>query len=170
MTASAPSPSFLVRTDSPIGRLELSSDGANVTRLVIASNGTLPRDGEPERGNRVLERAVQQLEQYFSGRRRKFRLPLQLTGTAFQQAIWNRLLELEHGEVISYGTLGAAAGRAGSGRAVGTAVRSNPVQIIVPCHRVLSTAGTVIGYSGGQGIPTKLWLLAHEGVLLPQPA
>jgi methylated-DNA-[protein]-cysteine S-methyltransferase len=78
--------------------------------------------------------------------------------------VWTRLAELEFGHAISYGELGQATGRPSAGRAVGGAVGANPVPIIVPCHRVLASNKRITGYSGGNGIPTKMWLLKHEGI------
>lgn len=161
----APSP-FLLRFPSPLGRIELLSDGTGITRLAIETAGRLPHDGCDERPNRVLERAQAQLEKYFAGSRAAFSVPLVLRGTEFQLAIWNRLRELRHGETLSYGTLGAAAGMPGAGRAVAAAVRSNPIPLLVPCHRVLTSGGTVTGWSHGSGVDAKLWLLRHEGVVL----
>ena len=80
------------------------------------------------------------------------------------------LAHLEFGEVVSYGELGLATGRPTAGRAVGGAVGANPIPIIVPCHRVLGSDGRITGYSGGEGIPTKAWLLEHEGVTHNTPA
>ena len=125
---------WLRRTDSPIGRLELTSDGMAITSLTIERDGRLPLDAERENSNRVLERAADQLGAYFNGRRRSFSVPLAARGTQFQHAIWDQLSALEWGEVTSYGELGSD--------------------------------GRVTGYSCGKGIPTKLWLLEHEGVLL----
>jgi methylated-DNA-[protein]-cysteine S-methyltransferase len=79
-------------------------------------------------------------------------------------------VQLQWGEVISYGELGHATGRPTAGRAVGGAVGANPVPIIVPCHRVLGVSGRITGYSGGEGIPTKSWLLEHEGIPHSTPA
>lgn len=161
----APSP-LLLRFPSPLGRLELLSDGKAVTRLTVETAGQLPHDARDESPNRVLERVRAQLEKYFAGSRAAFSVPLALRGTAFQLAIWNRLRELRHGETISYGALGAAAGMPGAGRAVAAAIRSNPIPLLVPCHRVLTSEGTVTGWSHGSGVDAKLWLLRHEAVIL----
>jgi methylated-DNA-[protein]-cysteine S-methyltransferase len=158
-------PVFLRRLDSPIGRLEVGSDGASLVSVAIERGGRLPLDGLPERTTSVLDRAVDQLREYFAGERRAFDLPIALTGTAFQLAVWAQLRTLGWGEVISYGELGRGTGRATAGRAVGGAVGSNPVPIIVPCHRVLASDGRITGYSGGEGISTKSWLLSHEGIV-----
>jgi methylated-DNA-[protein]-cysteine S-methyltransferase len=160
----APAPEFLRRIDSPIGRIELTSDGESVTSLSIESKGQLPWLSRDERSNTVLDRAARQLSEYFAGKRTTFDLPVSLHGTEFQKAVWSQLTQLDFGEVTSYGAIGAATGRATAGRAVGGAIGANPVPIIVPCHRVLGSDHKVTGYSGGNGIPTKVWLLDHEGI------
>jgi methylated-DNA-[protein]-cysteine S-methyltransferase len=149
---------------SPIGRIEVVGNGEAITALSIEHDGTLPWDDVPEQGDPVLDRAVEQLDEYFAGHRRDFDLPLSLAGTAFQLAVWEQIVALDFGEVVSYGELGMATGRATAGRAVGGAVGANPIPIIVPCHRVLGSDGRITGYSGGEGIPTKSWLLKHEGI------
>ena len=153
--ATLTAPSFLVRVDSPIGRLELTSDGEAVTSLSIERAGTLPLEQFPEHGNAVLELAKTQLAEYFAGTRHDFDVPVKLTGTEFQKAVWGELSTLGWGEVASYGDVGLATGRATAGRAVGGAVGANPIPIIVPCHRILAGNGKITGYSGGNGIPTK---------------
>jgi methylated-DNA-[protein]-cysteine S-methyltransferase len=158
-------PQFLVRVESPIGRLELTSDGEAVTSLSIERAGSLPLEELPENSNPVLETAKAQLDEYFSGTRHDFDVPVKLAGTAFQQAVWAELSTLGWGEVASYGDVGLATGRATAGRAVGGAVGANPIPIIVPCHRILAGNGKITGYSGGNGIPTKAWLLDHEGIV-----
>jgi len=169
MTASSLPPStsntlFFVRVPSPIGRIEITSDGAAITGLKIEKGGALPLDGEPERPVEVLSRATTQLAEYFAGERHDFELPVVLPGTQFQREIWAELQQLPWGGVSSYGDLGSRTGRATAGRAVGGAVGANPIPIIVPCHRVLASSGTITGYSAGEGITTKAWLLDHEGI------
>lgn len=154
----------LRRLDSPIGRIELIGDGTAITSLVIERDGRLPHDGEPESSDPVLDRAATQLTEYFAGTRTTFDVAVSLRGTDFQRAIWHELTQLEFGQVASYGELGLATGRPTAGRAVGGAVGANPVPIIVPCHRVLASNSRITGYSGGNGIPTKIWLLDHEGI------
>ncbi|MEO7015229.1 MAG: methylated-DNA--[protein]-cysteine S-methyltransferase [Leifsonia sp.] len=157
---------YLTRISSPIGRLEITSDGQAITSLSIERGGHLPLEEHPERSTPVLEEAVQQLAQYFAGERKNFELPINTVGTDFQRAVWQRLAELEYGQFVSYGELGQEIGRPGSGRAIGGAVGANPIPIIIGCHRVLASNGKVTGYSGGEGIPTKMWLLSHEGIML----
>jgi methylated-DNA-[protein]-cysteine S-methyltransferase len=163
-TESDPVPAFILRVDSPIGRIEMTSDNDVITALSIERDGRLPWLGLPEKSNKVLDRAARQLTQYFSGKRTSFDVPVAMRGTEFQKAVWNELMQLGFGQVTSYGAIGAATGRATAGRAVGGAIGANPIPIIVPCHRVLGSDHRVTGYSGGNGIPTKRWLLDHEGI------
>lgn len=157
-------PRYLRRIDSPIGRLELTSNGKAITSLTIERNGQLPLEGLAENTNTVIERTVKQLAQYFEGKRRSFRVPTAPGGTEFQRQVWKGLGEIPWGEAITYGELGALTGRATAGRAVGGAVGANPLPILVPCHRVLASNGKITGYSGGTGVPTKVWLLEHEDI------
>jgi methylated-DNA-[protein]-cysteine S-methyltransferase len=162
-------PAHLTRVDSPLGRIEITSDGAAITSLSIERHGDdgiarLPFDEVPENPSRLLDLAATQLGEYFAGTRQNFELPVAFHGTAFQESIWSQLVDIPFGEVMSYGELGLASGRASAGRAVGGAVGANPVPIIVPCHRVLAGNRRITGYSGGNGIPTKVWLLDHEGI------
>lgn len=162
--ATRTAPAYIRRVDSPIGRLEIASDGDAIISLSIERDGHLPFGESAENSNELLDRAAVQLEEYFAGKRKDFDLPVTLHGTEFQRSVWTQLNDLGFGEVASYGELGLATGRATAGRAVGGAVGANPIPIIVPCHRVLASNNRITGYSGGQGIPTKAWLLAHEGI------
>jgi methylated-DNA-[protein]-cysteine S-methyltransferase len=154
----------LIRVHSPIGRLEIIARDGKIVGLDIESGGQLPRESHPETKSPVLTKVAAQLEQYFVGKRRTFDVPVELAGTAFQQSVWKTLAEIPYGEVRSYGHVGTSTGRRAAGRAVGGAVGANPIPIIVPCHRVLASDGRITGYSGGNGIPTKVWLLDHEGI------
>jgi methylated-DNA-[protein]-cysteine S-methyltransferase len=155
-----------ISTESPIGRLEIASAGRHITSLAIEHGGRLPHDDIPEKSNALLERAVRQLTEYFDGSRRAFALPLAFAGTPFQRSVWQRMARLRWGECLSYGALAVESGHPGASRAVGAAVAANPIPLIVGCHRILSSTGRVIGYTRGDGVPTKLWLLQHEGVTL----
>jgi methylated-DNA-[protein]-cysteine S-methyltransferase len=160
----AEAPPFLKRIDSPIGRIEITSDGNAITSLSIERAGSLPNDEFDEKSSKLLDLAAKQLGEYFSGKRHSFELPVSIHGTPFQETIWTQLADIEWGDVRSYGELGIASGRASAGRAVGGAVGANPIPIIIPCHRVLAGNRRITGYSGGNGIPTKVWLLEHEGI------
>lgn len=154
----------LERLESPLGRIEITSDGERITSLSIERDGRLPHDGDDAVSDAVLAEASRQLGEYFAGERTDFDLPVLLAGTPFQQAVWAELQQLDFGQFTSYGEIGAAIGRPGSGRAIGGAVGANPVPIIVGCHRVLSSTGRITGFSAGEGIPTKVWLLDHESI------
>lgn len=154
----------LIRVSSPIGRLEIRALGGAIVGLDIERAGTLPHEGEPEKSSPVLAKAATQLGEYFAGKRTSFDVPVSLDGTLFQKAVWGELEEIPYGQVRSYGEVGMGTGRATAGRAVGGAVGANPIPIIVPCHRVLASDGRITGYSGGNGIPTKAWLLDLEGI------
>jgi methylated-DNA-[protein]-cysteine S-methyltransferase len=155
---------FLTRIASPIGRLEILGDDEAVTALHIERGGVLPHDGEPERSNPLLDSTATQLREYFAAKRSVFDVPVRVDGTPFQRAVWTELGRLGWGEAVSYGALAAAIGKHGSSRAIGGAVGANPVPIIVGCHRVLGSDGRITGYSGGEGVSTKLWLLQHEHI------
>jgi methylated-DNA-[protein]-cysteine S-methyltransferase len=163
-SATLEAPVRLTRTDSPIGRIEIVSDGEAITSLSIERDGSLPFDEQGDNPSALLAFAVKQLDEYFAGKRTTFELPIAPHGTPFQQEVWNQLSGIEWGGVRSYGELGLATGRSTAGRAVGGAVGANPIPIIVPCHRVLGSNGRITGYSGGNGIPTKVWLLEHERI------
>jgi len=159
-----PEVAHLLRLASPIGRIELTSDGEYLTGLAIERSGSLPHDDQAERSCAVLTEAADQLAEYFAGKRQTFDLPLQAAGTDFQRSVWHEPGQLPFGAAVSYSHIGRATGRPTAGRAVGGAVGANPIPIIVPCHRVLASDRRITGYSGGDGIPTKVWLLDHEGI------
>ncbi len=160
----AGTPRLLKRIGSPIGRIEFTSDGKSITSLSIERNGVLPHDDLEEADDPLLDRTADQLGEYFSGERRDFDVPVALVGTPFQRAVWAELQQLGWGETSSYGAIGVATGRPSAGRAVGGAIGANPVPILVGCHRVLASNRRITGYSGGNGIPTKMWLLEHESI------
>lgn len=114
--------------------------------------------------NAILDRAAEQLAEYFAGSRREFDLALDPVGTPFQQRAWEVLRGIPYGATMSYGEQAAALGDAGAARAVGAANGRNPISIIVPCHRVVAASGNLTGFAGG--ISTKAWLLAHERATL----
>lgn len=117
-----------------------------------------PRDD----GHPVLRQATRQLDEFFSGKRQQFDLPLDISGgTEFQQSVWRALLKIGHGRLSSYGEIARQIDNPAAVRAVGMAVGRNPLGVIIPCHRVLGSDGSLTGYAGG--LHRKTWLLAHEG-------
>ena len=113
-----------------------------------------------DRDDNAFDDVVSQLEDYFAGRRREFDLPLAPAGTPFQQRVWRALLDIPYGETISYGELASRIGNKAASRAVGLANGSNPISIVIPCHRVIGANGKLTGYGGG--LPIKQQLLALE--------
>ena len=108
----------------------------------------------------VLATVVRQLEEYFAGLRTEFDLPLDPSGTDFQQLVWRALRDIPYGETITYGEQAARLGDKNNSRAVGAANGKNPIPIVVPCHRVVGSNGHLTGFAGG--LDTKAWLLDHE--------
>jgi O-6-methylguanine DNA methyltransferase len=111
-----------------------------------------------------LSQALDQLRRYFAGERVQFSCPLDLRGTAFQVSVWEELYRIPYGQTRTYAQIAAAIGSPKAVRAVGAANGANPVAVIVPCHRVIGSNGSLTGYGGG--LPMKEWLLALEGVTL----
>jgi methylated-DNA-[protein]-cysteine S-methyltransferase len=142
---------------SPIGDLLLVGDGETLHGIYLADH---PRpDGAVDDGGAFSE-AVRQLEEFFAGKRTAFELPLAPAGTDFQRRVWDVLRQIPFGETVSYGEVAKRAGYPGSARAVGAAVGRNPVAIVVPCHRVIGSDGSLTGYAGG--LDRKVSLLDHE--------
>ncbi len=167
---------FLQRIASPIGTIHVVSDDVAVRaldfddyvprrdRLLQAHYGAVEvRERENHLGMR------ERLEAYFAGDFAAFEgLPLATNGTPFQKAVWAALCAIPAGTTMSYGAMARGLGVPGAARAVGLANGSNPIGLIVPCHRVIGADGTLTGYGGG--LPRKAWLLRHEGVRLAADA
>jgi methylated-DNA-[protein]-cysteine S-methyltransferase len=143
---------------SPIGPITLTSVDQKIVSVQL-SKAIRPLGHCP-----VLERARGQIAEYFSGNLKKFRLPVSVSGTKFQKAVWDEIAKVPFGAVISYGQIASKLENPKAARAVGMAVACNPIPLIIGCHRVLGAAGQLTGYSGGQGIKTKIALLDHEGI------
>jgi len=112
---------------------------------------------------RLMQPYVSQLEEYFAGQRREFTFPLDLRGTDFQLSCWRALLEIPYGETRTYADIARAVNKPNAFRAVGMANNRNPIAIVVPCHRVIASNGTLCGYGGGLDLKRKL--LELEGAL-----
>jgi methylated-DNA-[protein]-cysteine S-methyltransferase len=149
--------------DSPVGELLLAADDHALRRLSFQA-GPDPLAVPPtwvRADDGVLATARAQLAEYFAGERRAFDLPLAFDGTDFQRRVWGALLEIPYGETTSYGELARRIGRPDACRAVGLANGSNPIAVIVPCHRVIGTNGSLTGFGGG--LERKRLLLDLEG-------
>lgn len=143
---------------TPIGPLtaRVDAEGALVS-LHFGDDGT-------SLGGEACDVVARQLDEFFAGRRREFELRLAPAGTAFQLSVWNALAEIPYGTTVSYADLARRIGRPAAVRAVGAANGANPIPIILPCHRVIGSNGSLTGYGGG--IEKKEWLLAFENVRL----
>jgi len=147
--------------DSPIGRLTLVGADGTLSGLYMTEQRYHPDTATfGDRDDSVLGVAVEQLTAYFAGELTEFTMPLAPRGTDFQHRVWAALREVPFGETVTYGELAECIGRPSAARAVGHANGHNPISVIVPCHRVVGSAGSLTGYGGG--LPRKRFLLDHE--------
>lgn len=151
--------------ESPIGLVEI---GGTLSAVLTVDFVDRPDGAGTGAVNPLLEKALLQVREYFAGTRRDFDLETELKGTPFQMKIWKALLAVPYGRTASYKEIAAAVGNPRAGRAVGGANRQNPVPLIIPCHRVIGSDGSMIGYGGKEGIWRKEWLLQHEREHLPK--
>lgn len=147
---------------SPIGLIRVFESNGKISSINISVNRTSKAKSP---SSKLLLEAKKQIEDYFDGKLSRFNLPVDLSqGTEFQQQVWKQISKISFGKTLSYVDIAKAIGRPKASRAVGGAVGANPVPLIVGCHRVMGSTGQITGYSGGKGIPTKKWLLDHEGI------
>ncbi|MFD7160118.1 methylated-DNA--[protein]-cysteine S-methyltransferase [Kribbella sp. NPDC059898] len=149
--------------DSPLGPLTLvGTEAGELTGVYMDRQRYRPDEsGFGDRDDAALPAVAEQLDEYFHHGRTRFDVPLQLVGTEFQRRIWVALRDIPYGETTTYGGLAAALGlKPQSARAVGLANGKNPISIIVPCHRLVGSTGSLTGYGGG--IERKRALLDHE--------
>ena len=141
---------------SEIGPFEVIGNRKGILTITFNKAPSVPDRKLPA----CMQDCLQQLDEYFKGRRRQFSVPLLLKGTDFQKAVWRQLKKIPFGETASYGDVARAVGRPKAFRAVGSANNKNPVPVIIPCHRVIGSDGKLVGFGGG--IWRKQWLLDHE--------
>ncbi len=153
--------------DSPIGPLLLAADETGLRRIeFISSKRAHPPEADWTEDTRPVKEVIRQLRAYFAGKLETFELPLAPEGTDFQQKVWRRLCDIPYGETISYGQLAQRIGNPNASRAVGLANGSNPIPIIIPCHRVIGSNGKLTGYGGGLPIKEKLLALERRQLTL----
>ncbi|MBP1930266.1 methylated-DNA--[protein]-cysteine S-methyltransferase [Ammoniphilus resinae] len=163
---------FYTEMESPIGMIGLAATETALCWITFDS-GPSARDELRQWGkkwlrieqhqierNRVLQQAVVQLQEYFLRQRTEFELPLAIYGTPFQKSVWNQLQKIPYGEVRSYKDIAVAISSSKAVRAVGGANNKNPLSIVIPCHRVIGSNGSLTGYGGG--LPIKEFLLGME--------
>lgn len=162
--------------ESPIGPLLLASTEQGLCFIEFGPEETSltglnawcrkwKLNAKVEQDDVQLATAKHQLEEYFAGQRQSFAIPLDLYGTVFQKAVWMKLTEIPYGELRSYKEMALAIGSGKAVRAIGGANNKNPIPIVIPCHRVVGSNGSLVGYGGG--ISIKEHLLALEGTYDP---
>ena len=156
---------FWTVVDSPIDPLLLVGDESGLRELSMEPHS--PPD-DAVRDDDALAEAATQLRQYFAGERIRFELPLSPVGTPFQLRVWAELREIPYGRTTTYGQIATDLGQPTASRAVGLANGRNPVAVIVPCHRVIGSDGSLTGFGGG--LDRKRWLLEHERRVLAERA
>jgi methylated-DNA-[protein]-cysteine S-methyltransferase len=154
--------------ESSLGKLLMQSDGQVLTGLHFHDEKHVPRqeaDWQLDPDLPVFERTRTQLDEYFSGTRREFDVPIRPMGTEFQRRVWEVLLRIPYGVTTTYGAMARDLGQPTAMRAVGAANGRNPISIIVPCHRAIGADGTLTGYAGG--LYRKRALLELESTTMP---
>jgi methylated-DNA-[protein]-cysteine S-methyltransferase len=144
---------------SPIGLIEVGATAEALVTLYFVEEMRQVSGSSP-----LLAMVIDQVAEYFGGARTTFTIPLRFRGTPFQQRVWQQLLAVPYGQAFSYQEIANALGNPKAVRAVGAANGQNPISIIAPCHRIIGSNGSLIGYGGG--LWRKEWLLKHEGYLL----
>ncbi|MCB9206538.1 MAG: methylated-DNA--[protein]-cysteine S-methyltransferase [Ignavibacteriales bacterium] len=142
---------------SPIGQVKLTGDETSVNSILFVFDDT---EMEEENLNSVLTQCKKELLEYFAGKRNEFTVPIKQEGTEFQQKVWTELEKIPYGKTVSYNFIAESLGDKKAIRAVGAANGRNQISIIVPCHRVIGSDGSLTGYAGGMW--RKKWLLNHE--------
>jgi O-6-methylguanine DNA methyltransferase len=162
--------------DTPIGPFGLVSTSKGLAAIFFGKGLRRKRDSwirrvfpgarvEPAgRAHRIF---AKQIREYFEGRRRAFEVVIDLRGTDFQKKVWAEVARVPYGQTVSYGEIAHLIGKPKAVRAVGAANGANPIPIVIPCHRVIGSDGSLTGYGGG--LKSKRWLLAHEGILRVEP-
>jgi methylated-DNA-[protein]-cysteine S-methyltransferase len=148
---------------SPIGQITISTDGTSISSVHIEGDRYfthIPDEWKQNQDEPLLQRVQVELDKYFAGLLTEFTIPITPQGTEFQQLVWRALREIPIGTTISYGDLAKRIGRPHAVRAVGTAIGRNPICIIIPCHRVLASNGSLGGYVAG--VERKQYLLHLE--------
>jgi len=147
--------------DSPLGQLLLVGDGKNILRIDFPTTcRPVTLEAAWELDTSVFATLCEQLDAYFAGSLKNFSINLAPAGSQFQRKVWDALRQIEYGQTCTYADIAKLIGQPTASRAVGSANGRNPVSILIPCHRVIGTNGTLTGYAGG--VHAKQWLLSHE--------
>ena len=161
-----PSDAVYDEMNSPVGKLMIIASSKGLHAVLWETDRHDPicknklRDLSRTKNEKTIVETKKQLAEYFQGKRKKFDLPLVTNGTDFQQQCWQQLLKIPYAKTISYGEQATKLGDKNKCRAVGMANGSNPISIIIPCHRVIGSNGQLVGFGGG--LSSKQWLIEHE--------
>ncbi|TVQ80494.1 MAG: methylated-DNA--[protein]-cysteine S-methyltransferase [Bradymonadales bacterium] len=143
---------------TPIGRLTIEASDRGVQKIHFSAKKEI--DPRTRRVERHLSQAKKEIEEYFSGLRKNFRFEVDLQGSSFEKKVWCAAKKIPFGKLVSYTDLAEKIGNSKAARAVGSALKKNPLPLAVPCHRVVSKSGDLAGFSGG--LERKEWLIEHE--------
>lgn len=152
--------------DSPVGKLLLAGDDNGIQRIQFEC--AIQVDENWQENTENFKEVIQQLSEYFSGKRKIFNLKLNLQGTPFQRQVWNRLEKIPFGQTKYYGQIANEIGNPKASRAIGMANNKNPIPIIIPCHRVIGKNGSLTGFGGGLDIKQQLLTIENEGQINSQ--
>lgn len=143
---------------TPIGPLTLEANEKELLAVIFGAAET------EDNSNNITKLAAQQLLEYFSGKRKSFSIPYELSGTEFQQKVWRALVNIPYAKTVSYSDIAQIVGNKSASRAVGMANNKNKLPIIIPCHRVIGKNGSLVGYAGGLEIKEKLLMIEKENI------
>lgn len=147
---------FTTYYDSPVGILKITGDDQSITGLHFVKRRAKSDHQLPS----AIKECLKQLDEYFAGKRKEFSIPLETKGTAFQKKVWKKLQQIPYGKTWSYGDVARKIHKKNASRAVGMANHHNNIAIVIPCHRVIGSDGSLTGYA--TGVWRKKWLLDHE--------
>ena len=149
---------------SPVGIIKIKVSNSRISEIMFATPNDTGQAGDIDTPSsvdkKILQKCITQLDEYFSGYRKIFDFPMEQSGTNFQQKVWHHLMQIPYGSTISYRQLAQRLGDVKSIRAAASANGKNKLSIVVPCHRVIGSDGSLTGYAGG--LSKKKWLLDHE--------
>ncbi len=146
--------------NTPVGKIAIQDNGSAITNIDFY--GDIVNEDFNIKETKLIKETAKQLHEYFSGKRKKFDLPLAPQGTPFQQKVWDALQQIPYGETRSYKEIAIEIGQDNAYRAVGMANNKNPIAIIIPCHRVIGSNGKLVGYASGLNIKEQLLLLEQN--------
>ena len=149
-----------------LGNVELIADEQSLIEIVLPGN-TRKTGIDPQKSSdhhEIFAKAAQQIQEFLEGKRTKFTLPLSTRGTPFQMQVWEIIHSIPYAQTMSYGAIGARLGNSNKARAVGGAAHVNPLPLVIPCHRVIGSTGSLTGFAGG--LSMKEHLLTMEGIRL----